>query len=437
MKSMRKLRMGVWSSMWILLAASVAGCAGSATEDAGWTDVSDIGESNVQDDMTEADTETGVLIDRTASTFSGAESFSIEETDAEVDGILTVTFLDVGQGNAVLVENDGLFLLIDGGDREYSSYVVSYLKQRGVEELAYVVASHYDADHINGIVGALNVFECDMVLAPDYVTDTRVYQSFCNVISEKDIALVYPAVGETYAFGDAEFAIVCPDRYGYGDENDNSVGLRLVYGENSFLICGDAGVEMEQKMMASGMELDSDVYLASHHGSNGSSSLEFLQAVSPAAVVISVGADNSYGHPTERVLNDIASVGAEIYRTDQYGTVTVTSDGHELSFSTEREYDETVEPDETSKSDVSGAASGTAGDGVSGDGTVSGTVDAGESGTGTEVEAFYVLNHNTMKFHLPSCSSVKDIYTKNRIDFTGTREEVLEAGYVPCKRCNP
>lgn len=315
------------------------------------------------------------------------------------DGLLEVTFLDVGQGNAVLVESEGAYMLIDGGDREYSSFVVSYLKNAGVEELAYVISSHYDADHLNGVVGVLNAFPCEMVLASDYVTDTRVYESFSHVVDEKDITLAYPSVGDSYMLGDAEFTIVCPDSYTYSDVNDNSVGIRITHGKNSFLICGDAGEKSEQAMLKSGVMLESDVYLASHHGSDGSSSREFLQAVSPEAVVFSVGADNSYGHPAERVLSDVQSLGAEIYRTDLQGTIVVISDGEMLSWN-------------------AGAI-------------------AEDIRTAAATQETYVLNRNTKKFHKPSCSSAGDISEENRANFTGTRQELSDAGYEPCKRCNP
>lgn len=326
------------------------------------------------------------------------------EAASEVSGELNVTFLDVGQGNATLVENDGKYMLIDGGDREYSSFVVSYLKNEGVEELEYVISSHYDADHLNGVVGVLYAFPCKTVLAADYVTDTRVYDSFTEIVTKQDTKLVYPAVGEVYEFGDAEFTIVCPDAYEYADVNDNSVGIRLVYGKNSFLICGDAGEKSEAAMLASGEVLDSDVYLASHHGSDGSSSEEFLAAVMPEAVVFSVGADNSYGHPAKRVLDSVTEMGANIYRTDLQGTIRVRSDGENLSWNVEPignpENDKYVSEDESEAS-------------------------------------VYILNMNTKKFHLPSCSSIEDIKSENRAEFHGAREELLEAGYEPCKRCNP
>lgn len=358
------------------------------------------------------------------------EAAATEEAATETSGAagtLTVTFLDVGQGNAVLVEQDGVYMLIDGGGRDYSSFVVSYLKEQGVEEFAYVIASHYDADHLNGVVGALNAFPCDTVLAADYTTDTRVYDSFCSVVEEKDIALVYPAVGDTYTLGDAEFTIVCPDSYTYADDNDNSVGVRLTYGETSFLICGDAGKSVEAQMLESGIRVDADVYLASHHGSSGSSSLEFLQAVRPEAVVISAGAGNSYGHPTAVVLENIEKVGAALYRTDLQGTLVAVSDGSAITWN--------VSPCTDYRDGDTLAAS----EGIGTEGT--GTGEIGTEGTGTEgteyEQAEYVMNMNTKKFHLPSCESVEDISPDNKANFTGSREELIAAGYVPCKRCNP
>lgn len=371
------------------------------------------------------------------------------------DGTLSVTFLDVGQGNAVLVEQGGAYMLIDGGNRDYSSFVVSYLKEQGVEELAYVIASHYDADHLNGVVGALHAFSCGQVLAPDYVTDTRVYESFERVIKEQDIALAYPAVGDTYTLGDASFTVVCPKAYDPKEDNDNSVGIRLVYGDTSFLICGDAGKAEEQVMLDSGVTLESDVYLASHHGSEGSSSEAFMRAVSPTAVVVSAGAGNSYGHPTRTVLNRVKACGAALYRTDLQGTITVTSDGTSLSWSVDatqdyRDGDEVA----AGAADTTGT-SGTAGAGVTdaaagstdttGTSVAADTADSAAQASGgdtaagstADVTGEYVLNTNTKKFHRPSCSSVAQMSPENKAAFSGSREELIAAGYDPCKRCNP
>ena len=392
------MRGKIWKAAGILLPALLlCGCGGGAVSAAPEADIGDV----------KIDTDGPASLDKE------------EDSVGEVNGDLTVTFLDVGQGNATLVENDGKYMLIDGGDREYSSFVVSYLKNEGVEELEYVISSHYDADHLNGVVGVLHAFPCKTILAADYVTDTRVYDSFCEIVTEQDIKLVYPSVGDVYEFGDAEFTIVCPDEYDYADVNDNSVGIRLVYGENSFLICGDAGEKSEAAMLASGVPLNSDVYLASHHGSDGSSSTEFLEAVMPETVVFSVGGGNSYGHPSERVLNSVAEIGAEVYRTDLQGTIRVTSDGHKLSWNVEPVFNSL----ENMENDTEGVSE-TANDTLAG-------MDE------TSVQETYILNMNTRKFHLPSCSSAENIKSENRAEFHGMREELLEAGYAPCKRCNP
>ena len=350
------------------------------------------------------------------------------------DGTLSVTFLDVGQGNAVLVEQGGVYMLIDGGNRDYSSFVVSYLKEQGVEKLAYVIASHYDADHLNGVVGALHAFSCGQVLAPDYVTDTRVYESFERVITEQDIALAYPAVGDTYTLGDASFTVVCPKAYDPKEDNDNSVGIRLVYGDTSFLICGDAGKAEEQAMLDSGVTLESDVYLASHHGSDGSSTEAFMRA--------SAGAGNSYGHPTRTVLDRVKACGAALYRTDLQGTITVTSDGTSLSWSVDatqdyRDGDEVAAG--AAVTDAAGAAdtTGTSGAADTVDSAAQASGGDAAAGNTADVTGEYVLNTNTKKFHRPSCSSVAQMSPENKAAFSGSREELVAAGYDPCKRCNP
>lgn len=350
---------------------------------------------------------------------SGADEITTQDSE-ETGGRMEVTFLDVGQGNAVLVECDGLYLLVDGGDREYSSFVVSSLKQEGVTELDYVIASHYDADHLSGIVGVLNAFPCDQVLAPEYVADTKIYQSFCDVITEREIPLAYPMMGDSYRLGDAEFTIVCPDAYDYTEDNDNSIGIRLVYGENSFLICGDAGEEVEEVMRISGLAIESDVYLANHHGSGTSSSEKFMRAVDPDAVVISAGADNSYGHPSARVMEEIRASGAALYRTDLQGTLTAVSDGSVIIWNTDPSQD--YRDGDAVAADMASAGSGER------------PADASGEAPGENV---YILNQNSRKFHLPSCGSAEDILPENRAEFTGTRQELIDVGYDPCKRCDP
>lgn len=252
-----------------------------------------------------------------------------------LEGELEVHFLDVGQGNAILITNGDASLLLDGGNRDYSSMVVSYLQRQNINRLDYILNSHYDSDHIHGLIGALHVFSVGTVLDGDYEWDTKTYVSFRDELTANGCSEIHPQVGEVYSLGDAEFTIVCPDDYEHEESNDNSIGIRLVYGDTSFLICGDADSKMEQWMMESGQMIDSDVLLCSHHGSAYSTSEEFLEAVSPEAAVISCGEDNSYGHPSERVMNLLKDYGCDVYRTDKQSTIVAVSDGQEITFQKE------------------------------------------------------------------------------------------------------
>ena len=260
----------------------------------------------------------------------------VRETAASPGGAdaasLTVRFMDVGQGNAILIQCGGHYMLVDGGDWSKSSYVVSYLKKQGIKSFDYVMASHYDDDHLHGLVGVLKKFDCDLVLDADYEADTWIYRSFVSVVKRENFQEIHPKVGQTYPLGNAQFTIVCPKAYDYEVENDNSIGFRLTYGDTSFLICGDASQASEQDMIASGQNLKSDVYLASHHGSNSSSTEAFLKAVDPDAIVISAAFGNPYGHPAKDAMERICATDADIYRTDLQGEITAVSDGKTITF---------------------------------------------------------------------------------------------------------
>ena len=231
------------------------------------------------------------------------EGQGVQKAAAAGKSTMKVHYIDVGQGSAVLVQSGVHFMLIDGGDSDASSKVVSYLKRQKVKKLDYVVVSHYDSDHLNGVVGALNVFKVKRVIAPAYTADSRVYESYCNIIAQKKIATTRPKVGKKYKLGKARFTILAPNSSGYVDENNYSIALKLVNGKNRFVITGDAETESEYEMVENGQNLSCDVYMAGHHGSANSSSEKLLQAMKPKYTVISCGADNNYGHPAQSAMS--------------------------------------------------------------------------------------------------------------------------------------
>jgi len=321
---------------------------------------------------------------------------------------LRVEILDVGQGNAVLLESQGHYVLIDGGDRETSSFVVSYLKDQGIDTFDYIVVSHFDSDHLAGVIGVLHQFGVNQILTPDYEGDTKLYQSFQEVVEQNQVMEIHPTQEEVYSFGTAEMEILGPVYYGHSDENEDSICIRVTNGANSFLICGDIGEDTETELVHTGVDVSAEVYLLNHHGSNTSNTQEFIDLVQPSYAVISCGEENSYGHPGTETMERIKNLGIPVYRTDRQGIIRVESDGAQLLWEQEPCNDFTA-----------------------------GEYQEEAIQTGTDQENLYLLNIKSMKFHLPSCSAASRMKEKNRREYIGSRDELIQQGYSPCGTCNP
>ena len=326
-------------------------------------------------------------------------------------GTLTVTWLDVGQGDAAVIQCGGQSMLIDGGKPEKSSYIYAWLQQHGLSYLDVIVATHVDADHIGGLSGALNYASVGTAYCPETTGTTETFQSFVKYLAQRGKQITVPTAGETFALGGAQIQILGP-LHRAEDSNDNSIVLKVSFGATSFLFTGDAERAEEQDLLNSGVNLQSTVLKVGHHGSDTSTSYPFLRAVAPQYAVISGGAGNSYGHPTEAVLSRLRDAGVTTFRTDMQGEITAVSDGQTINFSTAK----------NAVAIASANAGGGNADGAAGAGTTAGS---------------YVLNTNSHKFHLPSCSSVETISPKNRKDVNESREQIISEGYAPCKRCNP
>lgn len=245
---------------------------------------------------------------------------------------LEIHYLDVGQGDSTLILCDGHAMLIDAGDNDRGTAVQSYLESQGVTTLDYVIGTHPDADHIGGLDVVLYKFDCQMVMMPDFEKDTRTYDDVVQTMKQKRYKNTLPEVGTVYELGSAVFTIVAPNGE-YGDDaNDYSVGILLQHGKNRFLFTGDAEEASEADMLENGIDLEADVFKASHHGSRTANTEEFLQTVDPDYVVISCGQDNSYGHPHAEVMNRLRAMGISVFRTDEQGTIVAYSDGTEITF---------------------------------------------------------------------------------------------------------
>ena len=254
------------------------------------------------------------------------------------DNILRVSFLDVGQGDAILVQEGEKAMLIDAGDNEHGERVVAYLKEHGIGKLDYLLLTHPDADHIGGADDVLENLEVSQVLMTEVPNDTKSYRDVLWEFAAEESLIRQPEIGEVYTLEKARFKILAPEKE-YLDENDcndASIGIKLTYGDNSFLMCGDAEEKSESAMVKRfGKELECDVLKCNHHGSYTATSEAFLNAADPSWAVISCGKDNSYGHPHKAVLERLYEADVQVYRTDELGTIIVESDGENLRFGQE------------------------------------------------------------------------------------------------------
>lgn len=245
--------------------------------------------------------------------------------------ITKVHFIDVGQGDSILIESDGHFLLIDAGERDKGNIVIDYLTNQGVTQLDYIIGTHPHSDHIGGLSDVIQAIDSDVIMLPGISHTTKTYEKLLTAIEQTNHNITVPSVGEIYSLGDTSFTILGPVST-YNDINNNSISIRLAHGENSFILTGDSEIESETDMAEGKNSLKSTVLKAGHHGSHTASSNLFLDAVSPKYVIISCGKDNDYGHPHKEAVKRIEEHSATIYRTDEHGNIVITSDGTSLNF---------------------------------------------------------------------------------------------------------
>ena len=370
----------------------------------------------------------GFNADSQIENYGGADTTPLEDGDT-----LEVHYIDVGQGDSILIRQGEQSMLIDAGNNNKGTAVWSYLLHQNVDHLTYAIGTHPDADHIGGMDVVLYKIDCDTVMLPACASNTKTYDELIQTIGQREQTVVTPKQGQIYTLGKASFQILTDTDKDYGDNtNDFSLAFRLTFGDTSFLFTGDAEKAAEQDMIASGLTIQSDVFKAAHHGADTANTEDFLTAVHPTYCVISCGEGNSYGHPRAGVLNQLRAMGVKVFRTDEQGTIVATSDGSTITWNTSpSESWQAGEPTGSAKeraeqeenSDVSGVAE-------------SETTEVPQSRNEAS-QGDYILNANTKKFHRPTCASVKRMSDANKIVSTESREALIGQGYEPCKNCNP
>ena len=306
---------------------------------------------------------------------------------------LSVHYIDVGQADCALLECGGQYMIIDGGNVDDSDLVVTYLQDQGVEQLHTVVCTHAHEDHVGGLAAVLAVYPTEQILSPTRTYSSACFDDFLYYADQQDIAITIPDPGDSFYLGNAEVTVLGPVK-SYAAPNNTSIVVKVEFGDTSFLFTGDMEKDAETDMLDYGMDVSADVLKVGHHGSSTSTGYRFLYEVDPEYAVISVGTDNTYGHPHRETIAILGDAGVPMLRTDELGTILAVSDGSEITFTWEKQ--------------------------------------SAQPGDIEPADATYIGNRNSKKFHLPTCNGLPA--ENNRVIFDSYSEAIAE-GYTPCGNC--
>lgn len=327
----------------------------------------------------------------------GCEESTIT-TDFPQDNLM-IHYIDVGQGDSTLIMfPNNEVALIDAGTRAGKEDLVQYLKDFKIKKIDYLIGTHPHEDHIGGLPEVIRNFEIGKIYLPNKINNTQIFEELLKEIKNKNLKISEGKTGvKIIDSGDLKFYTISPSKE-YKDINNNSIVTKIIYKDFSTLIAGDAEKEAESDMIKEGHNLKANVLRVGHHGSNTSSTEEFLDKVDPSYAVISLAKDNTYGHPDKEIIDSLEKRSIISLRTDELGTIVLQTDGKKITWLDN--ITEKIVIDDTKELE--------------------------------NKEENYIGNMNSKTFHAEGCNSLPK--KENQIIFT-SKEEAINEGYKPHSVC--
>lgn len=302
-------------------------------------------------------------------------------------------FIDVGQGDCIFIQNGDKTILIDAGTYESGHKIYKYLTDRGIKKLDYFIISHPHDDHLGGALNIAKGLKIGTLFFTVQDSNSFSLEKFVDVLLEKNIVPEFPDLDALYEIGGIKLKFISPDK-NFDDENENSFVTLVEFGEVKALFTGDIEKKAETDILSRNIDISADILKVAHHGSRTSSSQHFLNAVYPSVAVIQSGKGNKYGHPHDEALERLNRVGCNILRTDEEGTIVLSTDGKTIHRSTGEEYEPTEEKPQSVFT--------------------------------------YIGNRKSKTYHTDICPNLPG--EKNRITFN-SKEDAENSGYKKCGNC--
>ena len=257
-------------------------------------------------------------------------NISKSSAESEYSG-MSVTYLNVGQGDSELIQVNGINMLIDAGTNAGANDLVKDLKNRGIKTIDIAIATHPHEDHLGGMDEVLENFDVKSFYAPKVAHTTKTYENMLKAVKNEGLKIQQIKEGTKIDLGkDTEVQVYSPVKSQYEELNNYSPVMKISYGQNSFMFTGDAESLVEKEILNENKDLKADVLKLGHHGSHSSTSEEFLKAVNPSIAIVSCAKDNKYGHPHKETMSNLKKAGITVYETFRDGDITISSNGKKL-----------------------------------------------------------------------------------------------------------